>query len=173
MILQLPALTLRPWSVADAEAIARHANDRDVWINLRDRFPHPYTRADAEVWISYATQSNLPSVYFAIEVDGEAAGGLSLERLGDVERNTAEIGYWLGRPHWGRGLATAAVVAATAYAFEQLRFERIEAGVFEWNVASVRVLTKAGYTMEGRLRRRITKDDRIGDVLMFGRLRSD
>ncbi|WP_394845536.1 GNAT family N-acetyltransferase [Pendulispora brunnea] len=169
MILRLPELTLRPWSIADVDAVARHANDRDIWINLRDRFPHPYTRADAEMWLTHATQ--YPESSFAIEVEGEAVGGLSLEPMRDVECITAEMGYWLGRPHWGRGIATAAVLAATGHAFERLGLERVEAGVFEWNTASQRVLIKAGYTFEGRLRRRIVKDQRIGDVLMYARIR--
>ncbi|WP_394835012.1 GNAT family N-acetyltransferase [Pendulispora rubella] len=171
MILRLPQSTLRPWSAADVDAVARHANDRDIWLNLRDRFPHPYTRADAEMWIAHASKNEASC--FAIEVDGEAAGGLSFQPMGDVERHTAEIGYWLGKPYWGRGIATIAVVAATAYAFEHLGLERIEAGVYEWNAASTRVLVKAGYSFEGRLRRRIVKDQRIGDVLMYARLRGD
>ncbi|WP_394827867.1 GNAT family N-acetyltransferase [Pendulispora albinea] len=172
MMIRLPALILRPWSTGDTEALARLANDHGIWINLRDRFPHPYTHADAEGWIAHASTPQR-ALHFALETNGELAGGISLDPMSDNERNTAEIGYWLGRPYWNRGLATAAVIAVTEYALEGGGLQRVEAGVYAWNEASARVLTKAGYTLEGRLRRRVVKEGRIGDVLMFARIRDD
>ncbi|XXY19772.1 GNAT family protein [Sorangium sp. So ce216] len=173
MILEMPSLTLRPWTPADADALAHNANDRRVWANLRDRFPHPYTREDAEGWIAFCTEHAPPGDNMAIVVDGEVAGGIGLERFDDVHRGTAEIGYWLGAPHWGRGLATQAVVALTRYGLEQLGLERIQAGVFDWNGASARVLEKAGYAYEGRMRRHVVKDGRVGDVLLYARVREE
>ncbi|WP_434045957.1 MULTISPECIES: GNAT family N-acetyltransferase [Sorangium] len=173
MILEAPSLTLRPWAPADADALVKNADDRRVWANLRDRFPHPYTRADAEGWIALCAGQAPPGAGLAIEVDGEVAGGIGLERFDDVHRNTAEIGYWLGAPYWGRGLATEAVIAMTLYGFEHLGLERIQAGVYGWNGASARVLEKAGYTFEGRMRRHVVKDGRVGDVLLYARVRDD
>lgn len=164
-------LVLRSWVPRDADALARHAHDREVWLNLRDRFPHPYTRDDARRWIALCADEPLRSTNLAIEVGGEAAGAVGFDRLPDVHRLTAEIGYWLGRAHWGRGIATRALVAATRYAFERFDFERLEAGVFEWNPASSRVLEKAGYEREGRLRRSVFKDGRLGDAILYARLR--
>src|SRR5579884_1991204 len=107
---------IRSWQVGDEDSLVRHANDRGIWLNLRDRFPHPYTRADAEQWVRFASSRN-PETGFAIEVDGQAVGGIELELHEDIERCTAKIGYWLGRSFWGRGLATAAVRMLTQHAF--------------------------------------------------------
>ena len=168
--LALPDCIVRSWQATDAEAIVRHANDRRVWLNLRDRFPHPYTPADADRWIREAMAAR-PETQFAIAVGAEAAGGIGLELQGDVCRGTAEIGYWLGAAYWGRGIATEAVRAATAYGFAALDLRRIFAGVFAWNASSRRVLEKAGYTLEGRLRRAVIKDGRVLDTFLYAIVR--
>jgi ribosomal-protein-alanine N-acetyltransferase len=167
------SFVLRPWGYGDIEALAIVANDILIWENLRDRFPHPYTRRDAEQWVVLCEQQGQPAVNFAIEVDGAIAGGIGINILDDVHRHTAELGYWLGPRYWGQGLATAAVIAMTDHAFESFPLERLQAQVFEWNGASARVLTKAGYQLEGRLRHHVHKNGRLGDALMFGRLRDD
>jgi RimJ/RimL family protein N-acetyltransferase len=158
---------LRRWVQADAEALARLANNRKIWLNLRDRFPHPYTRADADGWIAHCEAETGTPTQFAIDLDGEAIGGIGVEMKSDVHRLTAEIGYWIGEPYWGNGIASAAVVEMTRYAFAEFPLERLEALVFEWNPASRRVLEKAGYVLEGRLARCIVKDGRIGDGFLY------
>lgn len=173
--LELGDCVLRPWADGDVEALVRHANDRDVSRNLRDRFPFPYTEADARGWIAIAAEPD-PLTNVAIEVDGEAVGGVGLDPRDpeDVERHTAEIGYWLGRAVWGRGLATQAVIAWTAYAFRTFpALQRLEAGVYGWNPASMRVLEKAGYTREGTARRAVVKDGAFTDRVLFGILREE
>jgi ribosomal-protein-alanine N-acetyltransferase len=171
-MINAPPLLLRPWRAADLDALLRYANNRKIWLNLRDRFPHPYTLRDAQQWIARsAAQSGSPT-NFAIEFEGGAIGGIGLELLTDVHRFTAEIGYWLGEPFWGRGIATIAATAVTDYAFATLELRRLQALAFEWNPASARVLEKAGYTLEGRLRKSIMKDGRVGDALLYARLRS-
>jgi ribosomal-protein-alanine N-acetyltransferase len=90
---------LRPWSEGDDSSLVRHANNYEVWRRLRDGFPHPYTHADAERWIAFAKQQN-PQRHFAIEVHGEATGGIGLELRSDIERPSAEMGYWLGQDVW-------------------------------------------------------------------------
>jgi RimJ/RimL family protein N-acetyltransferase len=171
--IELDGLTLRSWEPRDAEALARYADDRDVWLNLRDRFPHPYGHDDAVRWIGVCASEPLRSSQLAIDVGGEAVGAVGFDRLDDVHRLTAEIGYWLGRPFWGRGLATAALRAATVHAVDAFGFERLHAAVFEWNPASARVLEKAGYACEGRLRRYVVKAGLVGDALLYARLRGD
>ncbi|HEX5458930.1 MAG TPA: GNAT family N-acetyltransferase [Steroidobacteraceae bacterium] len=99
---------VRPFVAADAPSIASAANDRSIWLQLRDRFPHPYHLSDAEVWIGRVGSLDPPEA-FAIVVDGRAAGGVGLELMTDVNRRSAEIGYWLGTEFWGRGIATEAV----------------------------------------------------------------
>jgi RimJ/RimL family protein N-acetyltransferase len=157
---------IRSWRPGDEDALARHANDRGVWLNLRDRFPHPYTRSDAEQWVRFAS-GRTPETAFAIAVEDQAVGGIGLELHDDVERCAAEIGYWLGRTFWGRGLATAAVRGLTAHAFEAHGLTRVYALPFADNAASARVLEKAGYRLEGRLRRSAVKDGRVRDQLLY------
>ena len=98
-----PACRIRSWRAGDEPSLARHADNRKIWLNVRDRFPHPYTLADAESWLAKVTAAE-PETQFAIEVDGEAAGGVGLFLQEDVSRFSAEIGYWLGEAYWGRGL---------------------------------------------------------------------
>ena len=157
---------VRSWQVGDEGSLALHANDRGVWLNLRDRFPHPYTRGDAESWARFATAQQ-PQTNFAIAVAGEAVGGIGLMLLEDIERCSAEVGYWLGRAFWGKGLATAALRALTAYAFTAHPLTRVYALPFADNAASIRVLEKAGYRIEGRLRRSAVKDGVVQDQLVY------
>jgi len=166
VILRLPHCTVRPWELGDAGALVRHANDREIWRNLRDRFPHPYTDADAERWLVWVTTSE-PLTHFAIEVDGEAAGGIGFSLGEDVHRRVAEIGYWLGRAIWGRGIATEALRALTDYAFAHHDLARIQAFVYAWNPASLRVLEKASYYREAKLREAVTKDGATTDMLIY------
>ena len=105
-------------------------------------------------------------------VAGAAVGGTGLELGTDVFRRSAAVGYWLGQPFWGRGIATEALRAVTDYAFTTLDICRLEAGVFDWNPASARVLEKAGYVLEGRSRLAVTKAGRTGDRLLYALVRS-
>lgn len=148
----------------------RHANNRNVWINLRDRFPHPYTTADARRWLDSVVGMK-PESNFAIAVGGEAVGGIGFTVQPDVARRSAEIGYWLGEEFWGRGIATEALIAVTDYAFSNYDVCRLYAHVFDWNAASARVLEKAGYVFEGRLRKSVTKDGHTIDQLMYAMIR--
>jgi RimJ/RimL family protein N-acetyltransferase len=170
LALTSPVCTVRTFRLEDASSLARHGNDRRIWLNLRDRFPHPYHEADARAYLAHlATQPSATS--FAIDVDGEAVGGISLHPGTDVERIGAEIGYWLGAEHWGGGIATAAVRLLTAHALGALSFERIFALPFTRNVASVRVLEKAGYVREGTLRRSAIKDGIVLDQHLYAMVR--
>jgi ribosomal-protein-alanine N-acetyltransferase len=168
--LKLEHCTLRPYRPDDEPALVRHATNRNVSRNMRDRFPYPYTTDDARAWIARVSGQS-PVAQFAIVVDGQPAGGIGVEAGTDVFRRSAEIGYWLGEPYWGRGLATEALRAVTEYAFQTFDICRLEAGVFEWNPASARVLEKAGYTLEGRARLAVTKDGRTGDRLQYAVVR--
>lgn len=163
---------IRSWQLTDAAALLRHANNVRVWINLRDSFPYPYTQADAKAWLAAAVLQ-IPETAFAIASREEAIGGIALQPQYDVYRKSAEIGYWLGEPFWGRGIATLAVKALTAYAFCRMDLERIYASVFGWNPASARVLEKAGYRLEGRLRNAVYKNGETTDQLLYGVTRKD
>jgi RimJ/RimL family protein N-acetyltransferase len=157
---------LRPWNEGDAPSLVRHANNYEVWRRLRDRFPHPYTQADAEQWIAFAQQQD-PQTRFAIEVHGEVAGGITLELGSDIERCSAEIGFWLGEAFWGKGITTAAVRALTSHGFEAFNLTRIFAVPFANSSASARVLEKCGYVREGVMRRSAVKEGVVLDQVLY------
>jgi RimJ/RimL family protein N-acetyltransferase len=166
-----PAVALRPWAHADAAAFLRLADDREIWLNLRERFPHPLTLPTAELWIADHVEARPPLHAFAVLAAGELAGGVALRRREEPHAICADLAFWVGRPFWGRGIATAAVRAATTHAFDALGLERVQAFVYDWNAASSRVLERAGFALEGRLRRYVLKDGRSGDALLYARLR--
>jgi RimJ/RimL family protein N-acetyltransferase len=157
---------VRSFRTEDVESFARHANNRKVWLNLRDAFPHPYTRADGEAFIARVLEAR-PECVFAIEVGGEAAGAIGFTLGHDVERRSAELGYWLAEPHWGRGITTAAVRAASDYAFRTYDLLRIFAVPYGTNGASVRVLEKAGFVREGVMRKSAIKDGMVKDQALY------
>ena len=170
MNLTLKTCTVRNWEWRDRDAIVRYANNRKVSINLRDRFPYPYTARDARNWLDMVVDQKAET-NFAIDVGEEAVGGIGFTPQYDVGRRSAEIGYWLGEPFWGRGIATEALVAVTDYAFANFDLCRLYAHVFDWNGASARVLEKAGYVFEGRLLKSVTKDGQTIDQLMYAMIR--
>ena len=166
-------VTLREWLPEDAPALAVLANDRRIWLNLRDAFPHPYGLDDAHRFIAIARDMS-PQTYFAIVVGDRLAGGIGYVLHTDVERVGAEVGYWLGVEFWGRGIATDAVRQLTRLAFErQPELERLYALPYATNAPSARVLEKAGYTFEGTLRRNSIKDGVVLDSLMYSILRDE
>ena len=170
MKLELASCTVRSWEWRDRDAIVRHANNRKVSINLRDRFPYPYTISDARSWLEMVV-GHEPGTNFAIDVAGEAVGGIGFTLQPDVGYRSAEIGYWLGEEFWGRGITTEALIAVSDYAFSRFDLCRLYAHVFEGNDASARVLEKAGYTFEGRMRKSVTKEGKTIDQLMYARNR--
>jgi [ribosomal protein S5]-alanine N-acetyltransferase len=166
MDLRLPQCTIRRFRRGDEEAIAENGNDRDIWRNVRDRFPHPYNLGDAAWWIA-----NSGETHFGIEVDGAIGGAIGFDRDEDVFRRGAEIGYWLGKKHWGKGIVTAALSALTDHVFATTDIVRLYAGVFEWNPASARVLEKAGYVFEGRKKSAVFKDGELIDELLYAKVK--
>ena len=166
MQLTLNSCEVRSWRASDVDSLVTHANNRKIWLNLRDRFPHPYTKRDAREFIR-AMHNQTPETAFAIAVNDEAVGGIGFVLNVDVERVSAEIGYWLGEPFWGRGITTEALAAVTRHAIDAHKLTRLYALPFEWNTASRRVLEKAGYVLEARLRRSAIKDGRIVDQFQY------
>lgn len=164
-------MQLRPWQTEDEETLIRLANNRKVWRNLTNRFPHPYRHQDAVEWIAAANSDPDNGINLAILVEAEVVGGVGFRRGDDLGTRTAEIGYWLGEPHWGRGIATEALLQASRIAFSEFDFVRLEASVLDWNPASRRVLEKAGYSLEARRRQRIFKDGVICDDWLYSLLR--
>lgn len=171
MRMELGKSTLRPWRMEDAAQLADAANNRNVWLGVRDVMPFPYLLGDAESFLQRKAADGSANAW-CIVVDGAVAGGIHLRQRDDVSRITAEIGYWLGERWWGRGIMTEAADAVVAYGFANLPIERIEAFVFDGNVGSCRVLEKCGFAFEARLRRAVIKDGTILDNLVYAKLRS-
>lgn len=168
--IELKGCIVRSWRVGDEAALAQNANNRKIWLNLRDVFPHPYTVADAVRWIQSA-RAEVPELSYAIDVGGMAAGGIGITLLTDVERCTADIAYWLGELYWGRGIVTQVVAAVSEHAFMSLDISRLQAWVFAWNTASMRVLEKCGYVREAVMRKSAIKDGKLIDRMLYARLR--
>ena len=166
MQLALERCIIRPWRLDDAESLVRHANNRKIWLAVRDLFPHPYTTQDAHEFLQRAI-SQPPEMKFCVEIEGGAVGGIGVHPGQDVYRHTATVGYWLGEKFWGRGIMTEVVTAVTDFCFDNFPFRRISAEVFANNPASARVLEKAGFTLEGRLKNHILKDGEVLDSLLY------
>ena len=157
---------VRDWARSDKDALLRFANNRNVWRNLTHRFPHPYAEADAERWFSFLESMAEPTAW-AIEVDGQAAGGIGVTLGEGTFVKSAEFGYWLGEPYWGRGIMTEAAKRVVPYAMSRFGLVRLESPVFEWNPASMRVLEQCGFVREGVARASGFKDGKIIDRVIY------
>lgn len=171
MLLELDGdVRIRSWRRNDLDALLRHANNPKIAANLRDQFPHPYSRRDAIDFLNYARDMEVPSS-FAVEYRGEAIGGIGIRVGIDISRLSAELGYWLSEEYWGQGLMTRAVRAASDWAFDYYKVVRLFATVFPQNVASMRVLEKAGFEREAVLRRSAVKNGVILDQVLYAKVR--
>jgi ribosomal-protein-alanine N-acetyltransferase len=166
MHLELNACSIRPWEIGDAQSLQQNANNREVSKHLRDRFPYPYGIEQARTFLDWITKQPSPTVW-AIDVARAAVGGIGVELHSDIERVSAEIGYWIGQSHWNRGIATEALRAVTAEAFKRFEITRLYAVPFADHAASIRVLEKCGYVREGVMRQSAIKDGKIRDQLLF------
>ena len=166
--------SLRPYCMEDIPSMVQHANSWKVARNLRDVFPHPYTEKDARDFVALCLQNEgRGQLCRTIDVGGEAVGSISLFLGNDVYRRSAELGYWLGAPFWGRGLMTAAVTAMCREGFDVWDIVRIYAEPFARNIASRRVLEKAGFTLEGTLRQSVYKNGELLDSCIYALLREE
>lgn len=162
---------LRPWRPEDIDSLVAHANDYDIAKNMTDKFPYPYTREHGMNFIAFATK-DIPAHIFAIEINGQAVGGIGIHPQKDVLRKNAELGYWLGKPYWGQGVITRAIQQMVAFAFNTYDITRIFARPFGSNKASQRVLEKAGFMLEARISNSIFKNGMYTDELIYA-VRSD
>jgi ribosomal-protein-alanine N-acetyltransferase len=162
----MASFSLRSWTSADLEALLRHGNDPGIAANMTDAFPHPYTEESGRAFLTMCAGQD-PQRILCIDVDGEAAGALGLHPQGDVYRRNAELGYWLGRAHWGKGIMTEAVGRMVEYGWSTLPVDRIFARPFGSNTASQRVLQKAGFTLEARLVGTFEKNGVREDELIY------
>ena len=169
-MLQYENIILRSLTDDDATALARLANNKKIFDNMRDALPHPYTLDDAIFFINLTKQEN-PQVSFAIEFKGAFCGMIGLIPQKDVYRLTAEIGYWLGEPFWGKGIITKAAAMVTEYGFNELGLIRIHTGIFEHNLASMKVLEKNGYKKECVFEKSVIKNGEILNEHRYAKLK--
>lgn len=163
---------LRPWQSGDIESVQRYADNAKIAANLRDVFPHPYTLEDARWYVdSCISGSEDRQLCRAIVVDGQAVGSIGIFLKDDVYRKSAELGYWLGEPFWGQGIMTGAVRRICEEAFLRYDLVRIFAEPFAHNTGSRRVLEKAGFQLEGVLRKSVCKNGKIGDSCIYALIR--
>lgn len=166
------AIKLRAWEYSDVPLLAKYANNKNVSINLTDSFPFPYTEEDGKRFVSRIREKEDIPV-FLIEYNGEFAGGIGLHQKNDIYRICYVLGYWVIEPLWGKGIVTEAIRQIVIKGFERPDLERIEAGTFEWNKASARVLEKNGFILESIIKKGAIKDGKIIDLYNYRMLRDE
>lgn len=162
--------------LTDKSALLEHLHSKDIY-NTTLNIPHPYSEADADWWlpkrIAHNEKQGKP-VSFAIRDDsGKLIGVISADNLEVGTTHKAEIGYWLARAYWGKGIMTDAVKAYVRYAFDELGLLKLVAHTFELNIGSATVLERSGFKLEGRLRKHFRKDGQLLDARIYGLLKED
>jgi len=161
---------LRKWDEADLDNLVKYANNNNVAKWLTNGFPHPYTHENGKTFISMATNDN-PTKIFAIEVNGEAVGSIGIFPQTDIHEKSAEMGYWLAEEYWGQGIMTKAIQEIVDYGFQTFDIVRIFARPFSTNLNSQRVLEKAGFTFEARLKKALFKNREFMDEIIYAKLK--
>ena len=161
---------LRAWQLSDIDSLAKHANNPNIAKWLTDQFPYPYDKQAAETYIRMVANDH-PQKVFAIEIDGEAVGSIGIFPQTDIHQKSAEIGYWLSEDYWHQGIMPQAVEEIVAYGFRTFDIVRIYARLFSTNKGSQRVLEKAGFTLEARLKNALYKQGAFLDEYIYAKLK--
>jgi [ribosomal protein S5]-alanine N-acetyltransferase len=160
---------LRPWQNRDKDVLAQLANNRAIWLNMRDVFPSPYTVYQAQRFIAESACSRT-AVYCAIAQRQQVVGSITLYLNDDIRRFSGVLSYWIGQPYWGKGFATAAISAISHYAFQRLALVRLYAKVFSNNEGSIRALEKCGFEREGYFRKALYKEGQFIDQVVYAKI---
>jgi len=172
MIIPFGDFQIRNFQQTDVTALVKYANNYNVSKFLRDAFPHPYTQEDAVRWINFVTMDSF-NLAFAIADEKELIGGIGAMSNQDVNRFTSEIGYWLAEPFWNKGIITKAVKTFCSYLFTNYDFNHLTASIYEGNDASIRVVKKVGFVLEGVMRKNVFKENRFLNQYIYGLLKED
>ena len=161
-------VSIREWKIEDAPDLAVALNNKKIHDNLRDGLPFPYTESDAADFIHLMLNAESDTQYaFAITYGDKVIGSIGVFRKDNVHRLTAELGYYIAEPYWGKGITTKAVQLICDYVFANTDIIRIFAVPFAANIASCRVLEKVGFQVEGILRQNAFKNGQILDMKMY------
>lgn len=161
---------LRTWNISDIESVVKHANNYNIAKWLTNQFPYPYDEKAAEAYI-HSVWNDSPQRVFVIEVNGEAAGSIGIFPQTDIHEKSAEIGYWLSEKYWGNGIVSKAIAEIVDYGFKTFDIVRIYARPFSTNKGSQRVLEKAGFELEARLKKALYKNGEYMDELIYTKLK--
>ncbi len=165
---------IRKWELSDAKDLAIAVSNRKIQDNLRDGLPYPYTEQDGTDYISAMLSANEDETFaFAITADNKVVGSIGVFRQGNIHRQTAELGYYVAEEYWGKGIMTEAVKQICKYTFDKSDIIRIYAEPFAYNIASCRVLEKAGFQYEGTLRSNAVKNGKDIDMKMYSLLKTE
>lgn len=165
---------IRKWKLSDATDLAAAISNKKILDNLRDGLPYPYTEQDGENYISEMLSANEDETFaFAITADNKAIGSIGVFRQENIHRQTAELGYYISEEYWGKGIMTEAVKQICEYVFSNSDIIRIYAEPFAYNMASCRVLEKAGFQYEGTLRNNAVKNGKVIDMKMYSILKTE
>ncbi|MBK9379190.1 MAG: GNAT family N-acetyltransferase [Saprospiraceae bacterium] len=163
-------ISIRPFLLTDKDRLIEIANNRNIYTNLRDAFPHPYTSEHAEVFLQKAISAR-PSQLMAILCNDHYVGNIGIHPGQDVYRKSAELGYFISEDHWNKGIATQAVAIMVEYTFANFQYVRIYASVFDYNKASAKVLEKNGFLFEGSSTKSIYKNGSYYNELHYALVR--
>lgn len=165
---------IRKWELSDAEDLAAALSNKKVQDNLRDGLPYPYTEQNGIDYISDMLSADENETFaFAITVENIVIGSIGVFRQGNIHRQTAELGYYIAEEYWGKGIMTEAVRQICEYVFSKSDIIRIYAEPFAYNIASCRVLEKAGFQCEGILRNNAVKNGKVIDMKMYSLLKEE
>lgn len=157
---------LRPWHINDLDNLVKYANNPNIAKYLTDGFPYPYLKENGKKFIKYATADN-PVHIFAIDINGEAVGGIGIHPQTDIQKKNAELGYWLAEPFWGKGIMTKAIKQITDFAFSTFEINRVFARPFGNNPGSQNILKKNGFVLEARFNKTLIKNGQFLDELIY------
>jgi len=171
VVIKTGKFVLRPYRKGDGESLAKNINDKTIARSTL-RIPYPYTLKDAKEWVrknlKESRKKKPAEINFVVDINGEVAGGIGLSEIKDHQ---AEIGFWVTRKHRNKGITTLALRKVTKYGFEKIKLKRIYACVFPFNKASMKILKKNGYKLEGVLRKDIKKGNKLLDNYLFAKVK--
>lgn len=164
-------ITLRNLKVEDAESLVKYANNKKIFDNMRDAFPHPYTLINAANYIKISNEISDSKLIYGIEYNGEIIGCIGGFVDEDIYIKTCELGYWIGEPFWGKGITSEAIQLMTEKLFKRFDIVRLYAEPYETNIGSRKALEKAGFKLESIKEKSVFKNGEILNSCIYVMIR--